>query len=120
MISAPFYIQFKFSSRSGVSEEHVMGPSMSVCLSRSSQELGNPRDPRSLLEHIVAAMTSDHIIATMILDTVVAFVPLLHLISWFSCWRQRPWCGVKNIFGISLYSKEYTFPIVSLFQPYFE
>jgi hypothetical protein len=58
---------------------------MSVCLSRSSEELGNPHGPGLLLEYIVAkmgprghcwntAMTSNRIIATMTLDTIVAFV----------------------------------------------
>jgi hypothetical protein len=29
-----------------------------------------------------------------------------------ACWRYRHWCGVKNIFGISVYSKEFSFPIL--------
>jgi hypothetical protein len=29
-----------------------------------------------------------------------------------TCWHHRPWRGVKNNFWISVYSKEYTFPIL--------
>jgi hypothetical protein len=29
-----------------------------------------------------------------------------------TCWRHRPCCGVMNTFGISVYAKQYTFPIL--------
>jgi hypothetical protein len=31
-----------------------------------------------------------------------------------SCWRHRPWRGVKNTFGISVNFKQYTYPILYL------
>jgi hypothetical protein len=42
-------VTFRRSSRSGVGEEHLMGPSISICLSRFSYELDNPHDHGSLL-----------------------------------------------------------------------
>jgi hypothetical protein len=75
-----------------------------------------------LLEHVVLTVwtggivgshcckvSSDNIIATMAVDITVAF-----LIIWFPCCRQRPCCGVKITFGISVYFKEHTFPLLSL------
>jgi hypothetical protein len=38
---------------------------------------------------------------------------LLHLLyPWLPCWCHSPWCGMRNIFGVSVYSKEYTLPIL--------
>jgi hypothetical protein len=39
-------------------------------------------------------------------------IQLLHLFPWPPCWCHRPWCGVKNTFGMSAYSKEYICPIL--------
>jgi hypothetical protein len=57
----------------------------------------------SLLNHITATIMSDHIIATITLDIldgfdiIVAFIiPLVVLLTL---------CGIKNAFGVSLYSK---------------
>jgi hypothetical protein len=35
------------------------------------------------------------------------------VVSKATCWCHRLQCGVKNTFGILVYSKEYTFPILS-------
>jgi hypothetical protein len=104
-----------------MSEEHIMGTQcLSVYLSPFAWEISNPMTRgncwNTLLQQcesgpfllIVATMTSDSIIAIM------AWIPLLHFIfPWLPCWRQRSWCGVKNIFvGISVYTKEYIFSIL--------
>jgi hypothetical protein len=34
------------------------------------------------------------------------------VISEVTCWCYHSCCGIKNTFGISVYSKEYTFPIL--------
>jgi hypothetical protein len=40
------------------------------------------------------------------------------LLPWFLCWCHCWWCGVKNSFGILVYCKEYTFPILLNFSSY--
>jgi hypothetical protein len=66
-------------------------------------------------------MTSVNTIATVTLDTTVAFLLFLSksdirlqflcalVINEQTYRRHRPRCGVKNTFGVSVYSEEYTF-----------
>jgi hypothetical protein len=75
----------------------------------------------------LTTLTSDHI-GTMILETIVAFVIpfelewpkstalLSRVMTEATCWFQGPSCGVKNTFGISVYSKEYTFPVLFSYE----
>jgi hypothetical protein len=59
-----------------MSEEHVMGPSMSVtCLETQGHcwsALLKQLEPRALLAHTVAAVISDLIVVIMTLDTTFA------------------------------------------------
>jgi hypothetical protein len=52
------------SSRSSVSEKHLMDPFMSACLSMCSQELGNPHGLGLLLEHTAAILGTDVIVGS--------------------------------------------------------
>jgi hypothetical protein len=66
----------KCYSRFSVSEEHLMGPPMSVC--RVSYHIVTT----VTFEHIVAAVTLDIIVATVTLYIIVAFViPLVALLT---------------------------------------
>jgi hypothetical protein len=77
----------------------------------------------------LTTITSNNNIATMTLP----LIPLLHLlflssmsdispqflwavvINGETCWHHRLWCGMKNSFRISMYSKEYVSNLVYLF-----
>jgi hypothetical protein len=67
-------------------------------------------------------MTSDHIIATMTLDFTAAFyATVIEVHSYSEPWLSMkqpltspPRCGVKNAFGMSENSKEYTFPLLEI------
>jgi hypothetical protein len=53
-----------------VSEKHLIGPSMFVCLSRFSSHCYN-----NDLDHIATAITFVHTVATMTLNRVIAKMP---------------------------------------------
>jgi hypothetical protein len=77
------------------------------------------------LEHIVATMITEAIVGAHCCNwtevivrshycnndriTLLKQCPRIPLLP---CWCQRPWCGVENAVVISLFSKEYTFPIL--------
>jgi hypothetical protein len=80
-----------------------------------------------LLEYIVEGVGTkvivracyNNVLRSVILDTIVAFdIPLKR--AWFKSTAPQSHgyqqsncsCDVKNTFGVSLYSKEYTFPIM--------
>jgi hypothetical protein len=75
-------------------------------------------------DHCSLTTMEDHIIATVTLNIIVAVIMPFEF-QWFestvsssrgyqpaTCWRHRPWRGVRTTCRISVYSKEYTFPIV--------
>jgi hypothetical protein len=61
--TSPHIVGFRCCLRSGLSEQHYKGPSMSVCLSPYSWKLCNVHDEGSL-EHIVPTMGDGAIVTT--------------------------------------------------------
>jgi hypothetical protein len=59
-----FWQVFQRSSCSSISEEHVMGPFMSVCVSRFSYDLGHPHDSESFMKNIVATVGTEVFVGT--------------------------------------------------------
>jgi hypothetical protein len=134
-------LAFRSSSRSSVSEEHLMSPAhvcLSVCLSRFSYEFCNLHYRKSLLEHTVATMWIKVIVGTCFCNnmnraivgshlcnndpesrycnnwiSLLPLIPLLHLpFPWLPCWRQRPSCGVKNTWNLSVLQRVHVFNLV--------
>jgi hypothetical protein len=64
-----------------MSEEHHMGPSMSVCRSRFSGESGNPHGQRVIVPFVVINIPIIILIPIVILISVVIFNPVVILIS---------------------------------------
>jgi hypothetical protein len=107
-ISLSDYLIFRCSSRSSVSEEYLMGPSVSVChvFPTGGRQRAWPGVIVAQQWEPLIRTVGTHCCATVGRDVIVGQQwPRIALV------QQWPrWCNVKNTFGMSAYGKEHTFP----------
>jgi hypothetical protein len=102
-----------------MSEEHLKGLSMSVCLS-VSHGFSRRRETCMARGHCCVTMGTEVPLLEHIVEKKWPQIIFAQQWSWITLMQQWPmWCGVKNTFGKSVSFKEYTFQMLLNVEAYY-